>query len=64
MSRADATVALTRQLIARHSVTPDDAGCLPLIADRLQAAGFCCEFIDRGAVRNLWARRGARPPVV
>ncbi len=60
----DATVALTRELIACRSVTPDDAGCLPLIAERLQAIGFCCEFIDRGVVRNLWARRGDGPPVV
>ena len=31
---------LTRELIARPSVTPDDAGCQALIGERLQRAGF------------------------
>ncbi|MBL8398534.1 MAG: succinyl-diaminopimelate desuccinylase [Candidatus Accumulibacter sp.] len=58
----EATIALTRQLIACRSVTPDDAGCLPIITERLRAVGFDCAYFDRGAVRNLWARRGdARP---
>lgn len=46
---------LTRDLIARPSVTPDDAGCQPLIAERLQRAGFQCEHLRFGAVDNLWA---------
>ena len=29
---------LTRELIARSSVTPDDAGCQPLLASRLAQA--------------------------
>lgn len=58
------TLALTRQLLARPSLTPDDAGCLDLIADRLAACGFQIEFIDRGGVRNLWARRGDAAPLV
>jgi len=60
----DATVALTGQLIACRSVTPDDAGCLPIIIERLQAIGFVCEAVDRGAVRNLWARRGDSRPLL
>ncbi|MEF8727503.1 MAG: succinyl-diaminopimelate desuccinylase [Accumulibacter sp.] len=60
----DATVALAKQLIRRRSVTPDDAGCLDLIADRLRPAGFRCEFIRRGAVGNLWARRGEGKPLL
>jgi succinyl-diaminopimelate desuccinylase len=39
----DPTLALTRALIARPSVTPDDAGCQQLMMDRLSAAGFICE---------------------
>ncbi|MDD3785231.1 MAG: succinyl-diaminopimelate desuccinylase [Hydrogenophaga sp.] len=53
---------LTEQLIARPSVTPLDAGCLDLIAQRLGALGFRCERLDSGPadfrVANLWARRG------
>ena len=59
-----ATLDLAKQLIARRSVTPDDGGCLELIAARLSAVGFMCERIDRGAVRNLWARRGSGAPLV
>jgi len=59
-----ATLDLAKQLIARRSLTPDDAGCLELIGARLLAAGFTCERMDRGAVRNLWARRGTGAPLV
>jgi succinyl-diaminopimelate desuccinylase len=45
-------------LIARPSVTPDDAGCLELIASWLAPLGFSIERIDAGGVSNLWARRG------
>jgi succinyl-diaminopimelate desuccinylase len=58
------TLALAKQLIACRSVTPDDGGSLDLIGSRLAHAGFACERIDRGGVRNLWARRGSRPPLV
>ena len=57
------TLLLTEQLIARPSVTPDDAACLDLIGARLQALGFVCERLDRGPdafrVSNLWALRPA-----
>ena len=49
---------LTRELIARPSVTPDDAGCQRLIAERLQAAGFAIEHLRFGEVDNLWATHG------
>ena len=60
----DATVRLAEQLIACRSVTPEDAGCLAIISSRLAAIGFSCEFINRGRVTNLWARRGDRSPLV
>jgi succinyl-diaminopimelate desuccinylase len=65
----NSTLALAKQLIARRSITTDDAGCLDLIAARLEPLGFTCERIDStgptGHVCNLWARRGdARPLVV
>ncbi|MGP1685001.1 MAG: succinyl-diaminopimelate desuccinylase, partial [Giesbergeria sp.] len=40
------TLQLAEQLIARPSVTPDDAGCLSLLAERLSPLGFHCEPMD------------------
>lgn len=54
---------LTRALIARPSVTPDDAGCLDLIAERLLPLGFQCERLDQGGVSNLWATLGSGKPL-
>jgi succinyl-diaminopimelate desuccinylase len=59
-----ATVELTRQLIARRSVTPNDDGCQEILSTRLAAAGFQVERLRYGHVDNLWARRGTRSPVV
>lgn len=55
---------LTCDLIARPSVTPDDAGCQRLIAERLAAAGFTCEHLRLGEVDNLWATHGSGQPVL
>ncbi len=59
-----ATLHLVESLISRRSVTPDDAGCQALIAERLAPLGFACETLSFGPdnfrVTNLWAvRRGA-----
>jgi len=59
-----ATLELAQALIARPSVSTDDAGCLDLIGARLAAIGFTLERIDVGAVSNLWARRGNTQPLV
>jgi succinyl-diaminopimelate desuccinylase len=58
------TLELARALIARQSVTPDDAGCLELIAGKLEPLGFSCERIDSNGVSNLWARRGRTAPLL
>ena len=58
------TVDLASRLIACRSLTPDDGGSLDMIAARLANAGFACERIDRGPVRNLWARRGSPAPLI
>jgi succinyl-diaminopimelate desuccinylase len=60
---APPVVRLAEQLIACRSVTPDDAGCTQIIVERLQRIGFHCEFINRGGVTNLWARRGTAAPL-
>ncbi len=54
---------LTRALIARKSVTPDDAGCQQLIAERLEKSGFSIEHLRFGPVDNLWATHGSGAPV-
>ncbi len=61
---AERTLDLARELIARPSVTPQDAGCLALLGQRLQALGFELERVDRGSTSNLWARRGSAAPIV
>jgi succinyl-diaminopimelate desuccinylase len=55
---------LATDLIARPSVTPDDAGCQAMIAERLQAAGFACEHLRYGSVDNLWVTHGIGGPVL
>ena len=58
------TLKLARALIRRRSVTPEDAGCLELIAERLARIGFTLERIDSGDTCNLWARRGTSAPLL
>ena len=55
---------LTCELIRRRSVTPDDAGCLPLIAGRFQKLGFRIEHLRYGDVDNLWAVHGQGGPLL
>ena len=63
-SAADEVLALALDLIARPSVTPDDAGCQASISRRLAAAGFRCESLRFGDVDNLWAVHGSEGPTL
>jgi succinyl-diaminopimelate desuccinylase len=58
------TVALTKDLIARNSVTPVDAGCQEVMCRRLAALGFRIEPLRFGSVDNFWARRGDSGPLL
>jgi succinyl-diaminopimelate desuccinylase len=58
------TLALTEQLIALDSVTPEDKGCQRTLISLLEPLGFHCETIQSGDVTNLWARRGNTQPLV
>ena len=60
----DPTLSLARALIARPSITPDDAGCQALLEARLAPLGFRCETLHSNGVTNLWARRGTARPLV
>jgi len=59
-----AVLDLTLDLIARQSVTPDDAGCQDLIAERLGKAGCAVQRLDFGNVRNVFASHGQGSPVL
>ncbi len=58
------TLALTRDLIACASVTPEDAGCQSLMMARLEQAGFAVEPLRFGKVDNFWATRGSSGPLL
>ncbi|MCH2218851.1 MAG: succinyl-diaminopimelate desuccinylase [Dechloromonas sp.] len=60
---SDPTLELAKNLIACHSVTPEDGGCMEIIGARLKPLGFTLEYINRNGVTNLWARRGTRAPL-
>ncbi len=59
------TLELTEQLITRPSVTPDDAGCLEILGERLNALHFESERLNFGPdnfrVSNLWAIKRCSP---
>ncbi len=57
------TLALAQQLIQLPSVTPSDAGCQELIAQRLAAIGFSVETLQFDDVTNLWATLGSTGPL-
>ncbi len=58
------TLQLATELIRRESVTPADAGCQEVIADRLEQVGFSTESMSMEGVSNLWCRRGTTPPIL
>jgi succinyl-diaminopimelate desuccinylase len=58
------TLALTEELIALSSVTPDDKGCQQRLIELLAPLGFQCETIQSGNVTNLWARKGTQQPLL
>ena len=58
------TIELAKALIARASVTPEDAGCQELMIERLEAMGFQVERLRFGDVDNFWARRGTQGPLL
>jgi len=52
------TLELTKELISKASITPQDEGCQDLISERLLKIGFKVERLDFGKVSNLWATIG------
>lgn len=58
------TLALTEELIALTSVTPQDKGCQQRLIGLLSPLGFACETVQSGDVTNLWARKGTAQPLL
>lgn len=56
-------LALLKDLVSRRSITPEDAGCQPLLISRLEKLGFTCEVMVFEDTTNLWARRGTAKPL-
>lgn len=58
------TLKLLKALIARASVTPDDAGCQAMLIERLAPLGFNVERLDFADTQNCWLRRGTARPLL
>ncbi len=57
------TLTLAKDLISRHSLTPEDADCQEVMITRLAALGFTIERLRFDDVDNFWARRGDSVPL-
>ncbi|QKX18742.1 succinyl-diaminopimelate desuccinylase [Microbulbifer sp. YPW1] len=57
------TVKLTCDLISKKSVTPEDAGCMELMLERLEKIGFKTEHLRFGDTDNFWSVRGEEGPL-
>jgi succinyl-diaminopimelate desuccinylase len=58
------TLDIAKNLIARRSVTPEDAGCQTEIGNFLSPLGFEIHPLRFDEVDNLWARRGTTGPLM
>ena len=56
-------IALTKELVSRASITPEDAGCQGIMQTILAEAGFTNETMQFADTTNLWARKGTAKPV-
>ncbi|CAM4377966.1 MAG: Succinyl-diaminopimelate desuccinylase [Legionellaceae bacterium] len=57
------SLELAQALIAKPSITPDDAGCQEIIAHFLKELGFSIELLRFGNVDNLWAKYANNGPL-
>ncbi|QFT54163.1 succinyl-diaminopimelate desuccinylase [Microbulbifer sp. THAF38] len=54
------TLQLAFDLIRRRSVTPEDAGCMDQMIERLEKVGFKVTKLRRGDTDNFWAVRNGQ----
>ncbi|MDD5461818.1 MAG: succinyl-diaminopimelate desuccinylase [Methylococcales bacterium] len=57
------TLELLKDLVSRESVTPEDAGCQDVLAERLTRLGFREERLNFADTQNIWLRRGDAKPL-
>lgn len=57
----NAVIFLAKQLIRCPSLSPNDAGCMTILVERLTAIGFTIERMNFADTENLWATRGSGP---
>ena len=57
------TLELTKKLISRNSITPDDKGCQQLLINYLEPLGFVTEKMRFDDVDNIWLRKGTKSPL-
>ncbi len=55
---------LLEELLRCPSITPADAGCQEIVAQRLEGSGFQVERLQFGEVKNLWATHGSGSPLI
>lgn len=58
-----ATIDLAREILSQPSICPDTSCCQAILAARLEALGFSCEYLSAGGARHLWAQRGTAQPL-
>ena len=56
MAEESTTIKLSRELVSRVSLTPEDAGCQELLKQRLEKIGFKTQTLQFADVTNLWAK--------
>jgi len=57
------TLELTKELVSRASVTPEDKDCQQLLSEQLEPLGFNNEPMHFNEVKNLWLRKGNKAPL-
>ncbi len=55
-------LSLATELISRATVTPVDAGCQQMLAERLERSGFKATHLRYEDVNNLWITHGEESP--
>lgn len=55
-------LSLTKELISRPSITPNDAGCQEFLANLLQTSGFQIQRLPFNGVQNFFAWHGQGKP--
>jgi succinyl-diaminopimelate desuccinylase len=55
------TLPLLKQLLARPSISPGDAGCVEILKNTLEQAGFTTKILESNQILSLYASHGAQP---